>query len=104
MPAHLHRQRQRLRRVDCVHAIESVFAEPERFEPARSPNRHLAFGTGVHFCLGAPLARMEGRIVLGEMLRRLRAPRLDPDEAPEWSPGFVRGVKRFPLRFEAVGG
>lgn len=83
---------------------ESVFAEPERFEPARSPNRHLAFGTGVHFCLGAPLARMEGRIVLGEMLRRLRAPRLDPDEAPEWSPGFVRGVKRFPLRFEAIGG
>jgi erythromycin 12 hydroxylase len=53
---------------------ERIFAEPERFDPYRSPNRQAAFGYGIHFCLGAPLARLEGRIAL-ELLM-LRFPRL----------------------------
>ena len=46
-------------------------AEPFRFDVGRAPNRHLAFGSGVHFCLGAALARMEIRVVLQEVLRRM---------------------------------
>ena len=47
---------------------ESVFADPDAFDPRRSPNPHLALGRGSHFCLGAPLARMEIRLVLEALL------------------------------------
>jgi len=47
---------------------ETVFADPDAFDPTRSPNPHLALGRGSHFCLGAPLARMEIRLVLEAML------------------------------------
>jgi cytochrome P450 len=77
----------------------AVFPEPERFDIARRPNRHLAFGHGIHFCLGAPLARLEGRIVLDAMLRRLREPGLEPGQAPEFSPGFVHGPRHLRIRF-----
>ncbi|WP_026239431.1 cytochrome P450 [Parafrankia discariae] len=49
---------------------ERVFADPDRFDPRRAPNPHLAFGHGVHFCLGAPLARLEARTALGILLDR----------------------------------
>ncbi|HXZ02468.1 MAG TPA: cytochrome P450 [Stellaceae bacterium] len=78
-----------------------IFAEPERFRLARGDGRHLAFGYGPHFCLGAPLARLEAEIGIGALLRRL--PRLAlAEERPDWSDSFVlRGVKA--LRLSAAG-
>ncbi len=77
---------------------ETIFPESERIDFLRSPNRHLGFGQGPHFCLGAPLARLELRVALALMLETL--PRLRPDasEALEAvdSP-FLLGVKRFTL-------
>ena len=50
---------------------ERQFAEPDALEIAREPNKHLAFGLGPHFCLGAPLARLEGQIAIATLLRRI---------------------------------
>jgi cytochrome P450 len=77
---------------------ESVFADPFRFDVGRDPNRHLAFGFGVHYCLGAALARMEIRALFAELL-----PRLDSIEmagTPEWiATTFVGGLKHLPIRY-----
>jgi cytochrome P450 len=75
-----------------------VFAEPDRFLIARGESRHLAFGFGAHFCLGAPLARLEGEIGLKALATRLPDLALD-DPAPPWSDSFVlRGVKSLKVR------
>jgi cytochrome P450 len=79
------------------------FAEPDRFNIARDPNPHLAFGHGPHFCLGAPLARLEARIALDDLLSRLTDVRLASDEP--WPPReafHVHGPTRLPIRFEPV--
>ncbi len=76
-----------------------VFAEPDRFEVTRGDTRHLSFGFGIHFCLGAPLARLEGQIAVKALVERLPDLALAIDE-PEWSDSFVlRGVKSLPVRF-----
>jgi cytochrome P450 len=75
---------------------EAVFERAASFEPGRDPNPHLAFGAGVHFCLGAPLARME----LAESLRLLSStyPDLRLGGAPQRRPTFVlRGYRRMPV-------
>ncbi len=79
---------------------EAVFERPDEFDITRAPNRHLAFGYGIHFCLGAPLARLEGRIALGELLARIPDVRLAPDAQLEPLGGMiVFGVRGIPVRF-----
>jgi len=76
------------------------FPEPGTFDPARSPNRHLAFGNGVHFCLGAPLARLEASVALGAVLDRLPNLGIVPGTVLEPIPSqIVYGVRRLPVQF-----
>jgi cytochrome P450 len=77
---------------------EEVFDEPFRFDVGRDPNRHLAFGYGVHFCLGAALARMEMTSLFTELVGRLDA--IELAGAPELSATtFVGGLKHLPIRY-----
>ncbi|MET9022496.1 cytochrome P450 [Actinopolymorpha sp. NPDC004070] len=74
------------------------FTDPNVFDPARDPNPHLAFGRGIHFCIGAPLARLEGRVALNILLDRLPHLRTDPDEPPTFLPSpNLTGVRTLPL-------
>lgn len=77
----------------------AVFQDPDRLDLGREPNRHLAFGYGIHFCLGAPLARLEAEIALPRLLTRLSGLAL-ADETPEWIDSLVfRGMRALPVRF-----
>ncbi|AXK33497.1 cytochrome P450 [Streptomyces armeniacus] len=77
------------------------FPDPHRFDPTRDPNPHLAFGRGIHFCLGAPLARLEGRLGLNILLERFPKLRTDPDSAPVfWELPHVIATSRLPLRVD----
>jgi cytochrome P450 len=81
-----------------------VFPDPNRFDITRDPNPHVAFGHGVHFCLGAPLARLEARIALTQFLERVNEFHL-ASEKP-WQPRrglHVHGPASLPIRFEAKG-
>ncbi|WP_371619316.1 cytochrome P450 [Streptomyces sp. NBC_00454] len=77
------------------------FAEPDTFDIRRAPQGHLAFGHGLHFCIGAPLARMEGRIAIRSLMERFPTLTEDPAAGPPlWRPGsLMRGVSRLPLRW-----
>ena len=92
---------------------ESIFADPERFDITRSNSAthhgHVGFGHGIHFCLGAPLARLEGQVVLRVILQRLQDLTLDTDDSKKnekdsLSPlqsVFFHGMAHLPLRFQA---
>jgi cytochrome P450 len=76
------------------------FRDAGRFDITRTPNAHLAFGHGIHSCLGAPLARLEARIALGDFLERIQELALAGDEP--WEPRkalHVHGPSRLPIRF-----
>jgi cytochrome P450 len=71
--------------------------QPERLDITRPNVRPLSFGGGIHFCLGAQLARLEAEVAISTLLRRLPDLRLDDAENPEWRPTFVlRGLKQLP--------
>jgi len=75
-----------------------AFPEPERFDVGRTPNEHIAFGGGVHFCLGVHIARVEIEIMLRELLTRL--PDIEPTGEAEWlESNFISGPKTLPVRF-----
>jgi cytochrome P450 PksS len=78
---------------------ERQFTEPETLDLARTPNPHLAFGQGAHYCLGAPLARLEAEIAFATLLRRVPELWLGvPTASLKWRPGlFVRGLEYLPV-------
>ncbi|MFC3613430.1 cytochrome P450 [Lutimaribacter marinistellae] len=84
--------------VNSANRDPRAFDEPDRFDISRNPNRHLTFGQGIHVCLGARLAREEGRIAVMELMKRFPDLALD-DEPPEWLDAMVpRGTRRLPVR------
>ena len=71
-----------------------VFVEPDRLDIGRNPNPHVAFGFGTHFCMGAPLARLEGEIAFRDLATRFPSLRLVDDD-PQYRPNPVlRGLQR----------
>ncbi len=80
---------------------ETAFENPIELQITREPNRHLSFGQGIHFCLGAPLARMEAQIAFTTLLRRLPNLKLTtPASSLRWRPSiFLRGLASLPVRF-----
>jgi cytochrome P450 len=80
---------------------EKEFENPDALDLAREPNRHLAFGYGIHYCLGAPLARLEGQVALSTLFRRIPDLRLaKPSDALRWRRGLVlRGLESLPIVF-----
>ena len=75
------------------------FDEPDRLNIARNPNAHLAFGHGIHYCLGAPLARLEGEIALGRLLARFESITLDDTARLQYrNSTLMRGLQALPVR------
>lgn len=77
------------------------FHDPDRVDIHRLPNRHLAFGAGIHRCLGSHLARLELRVALEELLARIPEFALAPDARPERCVGITRGTRSLPVVFPA---
>jgi cytochrome P450 PksS len=77
----------------------SMFANPNGLDLGRTPNKHIAFGNGIHYCVGAPLARLEGSVAFNLLLNRLPnlALAVSPDEL-EWNPTvLLHGMKHMPV-------
>jgi len=77
----------------------SQFADPDRLDLGGADNRHIAFGWGIHFCLGAPLARVEGQIAIDTLVRRLPRLALVNDEPEHRQSLTLRGLKALPVTF-----
>jgi cytochrome P450 len=75
------------------------FPDPDRLDITRSDNRHLAFGWGIHFCLGAPLARLEGQIAFSTLLRRFPRLALAADQVEYRETSTLRGLRELPVTF-----
>jgi cytochrome P450 len=83
--------------VSAANRDPGAFDRPEDLDVARSPNPHVTFGGGAHFCIGAALARLEGRIAIGSLVRRFPQMRMLSTKA-DWRPSFtIRGLRRLPL-------
>ncbi|HUM17578.1 MAG TPA: cytochrome P450 [Candidatus Nitrosotalea sp.] len=75
------------------------FPDPDRLDLTRADNRHIAFGMGIHFCLGAPLARMEGQIAINMLLKRLPKLALATDKPEHRQSLTLRGLQSLPVSF-----
>ncbi|MBT2234477.1 cytochrome P450 [Nonomuraea sp. NEAU-A123] len=78
------------------------FDNPDRFDPDRPDNEHLGFNSGIHYCFGAPLARLETQLALTELVHRLRNPRLLTDPPPYRPNPRLRGPSHLPVAFDGV--
>ncbi|QHA03376.1 cytochrome P450 [Streptomyces broussonetiae] len=78
------------------------FKDPERFDPDRGDIQHLGFGSGIHSCFGAPLARLETQIALRELARRLENPRLVADPPPYRQNAVLRGPRHLEIAFDGL--
>jgi cytochrome P450 len=78
------------------------FRDPERFDPDREDNEHLGFGSGIHHCYGAPLARLETQTALTELARRLENPRLVQDPPPYRESASLRGPRHLLIEIDGV--
>lgn len=87
--------------ISSANRDETVFENPEQLDLARHPNRHLGFGNGIHYCLGAPLARLEGQIAFKALTQRFPNLRLAvPADQLPWRNNYgLRGLKALPLHF-----
>jgi cytochrome P450 len=85
---------------------ETIFYKPDQLDITREPNRHLSFGQGIHFCLGAPLARLEAEIAINTLLGRIPDLRLSvAAESLRWRPSMIlRGLDSLPVSFSALFG
>lgn len=88
--------------VRCGSRDEAVFGDPDSFDPERDNRRHLAFGTGIHRCIGEELAKLEVHVVLQALLRRIPDWVLDGEgDRSSWP---TNGYHKLPVRFPATGG
>jgi cytochrome P450 len=78
------------------------FQDPERFDPDRRDIQHLGFGSGIHSCFGAPLARLETQIALSELARRLDNPRLVEDPPPYRQNAVLRGARHLNISIDGA--
>ena len=78
------------------------FVEPDRFDPDRTDNQHLGFGGGIHYCVGAPLARLETHVALNTLVRRLVAPHLVTDPPPYRQNASLRGPQHLMVAFDRI--
>ena len=78
------------------------FPDPDRFDPGRRDNEHLGFGSGIHICFGAPLARLEAQIAFTELVRRLERPSLVVDPPPYRPSPLLRGPEHLLIAVEGV--
>jgi cytochrome P450 len=78
------------------------FEDPDRFVPDRTDNQHLGFYTGIHYCFGAALARLEAHIALTELFRRVDDPQLVADPPPYRHSPVLRGPRHLPLAIRGI--
>jgi pimeloyl-[acyl-carrier protein] synthase len=83
--------------VGAANRDPAQFPDPDRLDLSRAENRHIAFGGGIHFCLGAHLARLEGRVAIGEMVRRFPHMELATDDIDWRETITLRGLKSLPV-------
>lgn len=100
----------RIRKGDIVYLVRASanrdperFREPDRVDVTRRDTGHVAFGAGVHYCIGAALARQEGEVAFGELLKRFPAIQLDPEADVVWRADTLqfRGLRALPVRLHA---